>query len=185
MKLVNTILKILLLVQIAICILTPFDSLNTVAPLAMTFLFISLGFWLQIEPSVKYKEAMQQVSEAHYEFSMRVFRMKPSNTEVENAGKARLQASVIFGSIFISIALIVYIVVFLVYIDNNFSYLIFYFFKPTRIIGALILLSSCGLLIDRKVKNKRNKEKLFSEANISQTGLIIENILLSMITFIY
>lgn len=186
MKLISTILKILLLAQVIICVLSPMESApNTLGPLAMLLMFMSLGFWIQIQPSIKYKEAMQQVSAAHYEYAMRTFRMNPSNKEVEATGKSHIQASVVFCSIIISISLLIYIVLFLVYVDNYFSYLMFSFFKPTRIIGAFILLASCGLLIDRKVKNKRNKEKLFSKTYISHTGLIIENILFSMITFIY
>lgn len=63
---IKLILKVLLLYQFVIYFFTPMEVyLNVLIPVLMLLLFISLGFWLQVEPSIKCRELMEQAYEAN------------------------------------------------------------------------------------------------------------------------
>ena len=155
---IKLILKVLLLYQLVICFFTPMEVyLNVLIPELMILLFISLGFWLQVEPSIKHRELMEQTYEANYEFTMRVLRMKIDNSEIE--GKQRLKVANRALGIFSGIALLVFLIIFFVYVSTYFLWIVFYFVKPTRISALVVFIAGIIYLVRILHLSKKNKEK--------------------------
>ncbi len=155
---IRLILKLLLLYQFVICLFTPMEvNLDVFIPELMILLFISLAFWFQIEPSIKYRELMEQAYEANYEFTMRVLRMKIDNSEIE--GKQRLKVANRALGIFSGIALLVFLIIFFVYVSTYFLWIVFYFVKPTRISALVVFIAGIIYLVRILHLSKKNKEK--------------------------
>ncbi len=168
--------------QIAICFITPMEVYIGILILQlMILLFITLNFWLQIQPSVKYREPMEQAAEASYEFTMRVFRIKAVSSKTE--GKYRVQISLGAAVIFVGIALIAYLIIFLEYVSNNLSIIISSMIKLTRVSGLMLFIGSIVLLfINLRLRKKRIYHYI---PDISINGLIGQVLLLSMILIVF
>ena len=179
---IGLILKLLLLYQFVICLFTPMEVyLDVLIPELMILLFVSLAFWFQIEPSIKYRELMEQVSEANYEFTMRVLRMKIDNSEIE--GKQRLKVANGALGIFSGIALLAFLIIFFVYVSTYFLWIAFHFVKLTRISALVVFIAGIVYLVRILNLSKKNKEKYKNSVTI--IGLLVENILISMVVFIF
>ncbi len=173
---------VLLAYQIVICFLSPMEvSLGVLIPQLMILLFITLGFWLQIEPSIKYRELMEQVVEANYEFTMRLFRIKTVSSKTE--GKYRVKVGLGALIIFSGIALLAFMIISLDYVSNSFSIIMYNFVKLTRISGLVIFMGCIALLITNIHFRKR---KIYHYTpDIGVNGLIGQVLLFSVILFIF
>lgn len=93
--------------------------------------------------------------------------------------------SIIVNRIILIILILIFLVLFISYVIINFSWIINHFVKFTRITGLIILFGSIYLFIRDAIKSKRDRGHIFTKENITIMGLIIENVLFSMIVFIY
>ncbi len=179
---IKLILKLLLLYQLVICFFTPMEVyLDVLIPELMILLFISLGFWLQVEPSIKYRELMEQAYEANYEFTMRVFRMKIDNSEIE--GKQRLKVANGAWVVFSGIALLIFLIIFFIYVSPYFLWIVLHFVKLTRISALVVFIAGIIYLVRILHLSRENKEKY--KNSVTVIGLLAENILIPMVVFLF
>ena len=104
----------ILILQFALCLLTPAEvDVGLFGPQILFLVFITIAIWLQIIPSIKYTEQMEEVEEASYEYFMRSLKIKMHNSK--DIGKQRLKMSRVAAAVFAGIALLAFICVFFIY----------------------------------------------------------------------
>ena len=178
----NNILKVISLLQILACVFTPLEiNLDYLIPLLMILLFIYLMFWLQLEPSISHPKVMEKYVQANHEFGMRVFGLKIGN--VEKDAKLRMKIGTVAELILAGLALLAYIITYLNYVSQNFVWILNNFIKFTRLLGLVcfIVCAVSLILCIHKNKQQKNSVRYF----VSRIGLLTQNVLFSMILFIY
>lgn len=179
MKIREFLLAVLLLAQIAVCVLSQKEMpTGSLVQMLLLILAASLFFWLKNAPAVRDREYAERRAElylGHFNF------LKLSKKGIKQTAKSNVKAGMIFAGIFSAIAIAAFIILLLVYVINNFLYIAYNFIKASSIMGAIIFIAGCVLLIRNAVKKHRG----FSKDNITFTGLVIENMLFSMLMFVY
>lgn len=179
---INNILKVISLLQIIACIFTPMEiSLDYLIPLLMILLFVFLMFWLQIEPAIKYPKVMEKYVQANHEFGMHVFGLKTVNSQKD--ARLRMKIGTVAELILGGLALLGYIITYLTYVSQNFVCILNNFIKLTRLLGLVCFIVCTVSLILRIHKNKQQKNSV--RYFVSRIGLLTQNVLFSMILFIY
>jgi hypothetical protein len=142
----------------------------------------SLPFWIKIFPAIKDRERSER-SAGRYISWINVLKLSPRGVDMK--AKADVTATVIFLGIFSAIGLLIFTVLFLFYTITNYIWLVSHFIKASRLMGAIFIIAGCGLLIRNAFVNKKASQRSFSKENITFSGLLIQNILFSMIAFMY
>lgn len=172
------ILIVILILQIIVCLFTPREVLlGDLVPSLMMILYISLLLWLQLIPSVTHTKTMEKIAETNV-----LFRPKTSRSK---EAKQRVRKSVVVVSIIIGLSVLAYIVLFFSYVFRNYIWIINHFIKPTRILGLIVLIACITLLVRYFNISWKQQGSVMSKNNISIIGLIIQNILFSMILLIF
>lgn len=172
------ILIVMLILQVIVCLFTPREVfLGDLIPRLMMIMYISLLLWLQLIPSVTHTKTMVKIAETNVLF-------RPKTSRAKEA-KQRVRKSVVVVSFIIGISVLGYIVLFFSYVFKNYIWIINHFIKLTRIWGLIVLIGCIALLVRYFNISWNQKESVMSKNKISILGLIIQNILFSMILLIF
>lgn len=132
-------------------------------------------------PTIKHPKVMEKYVQANHEFGMRVFGLKTVNSEKDAI--LRMKIGTVAELIFVGLALLAFIIIYLTYVSQSFLWISEHCIKLTRITGIVCFIGSIICLVLCICKNKQQKKNL--SYYISRIGLLIQNILFSMIIIVY
>lgn len=161
-------LKALLVLQVASCFLVQKEIfIGDLIVRLMILGFVSFGYWYLFTMFHAYVEKTRKRGNTR---ERSFYWMKSNRTEYG------------VGTV---IGLCVYTVLFFTYVINYFPWIISHLVRVTRLFALVILLVYLYVLFVYIRSKRKGGEKVFSSENMNTTGLITENLLFSMILFIY
>lgn len=147
------------------------DLLPQLLPL---LIFISVVFWGQVVLLIKYPNEMDRINKFLYPFRPNLIK----------GVRKRQRVGVIFGLVVVVIMFIAYAVLVVSYVCSHFLWIMNHFAKVTKLFGLVTLLSCISIIIWSVYEGKKRSEKAISKDSIITIGLLVENIIISMILII-